>query len=113
MFTSLKWPDRYTRCTKETLIKQTLCVDCAARAPTSKPANFWTSSSCLDTDSFVLSECSAQTPTVQIFVEKKTKIHNLPVKGDRNVKVSSYAVKLPTSLPSHGNLLPETEQGLG
>lgn len=27
MFTSLKRPNRYTKCTKKTLIKQTLCVD--------------------------------------------------------------------------------------
>lgn len=53
-------------------------------------------------------------PTVRIFAEEK--IHNLPVESDQCFK-SSLSLrmvlhkKMSLFLPSHGNLLPETEQG--
>lgn len=105
MFTSLKQPNRYTKCTKKTLIKQTLCVDCAAWAPTSKPAYFWTFFFWLDIESTV---CHKK-PTVCIFAEEK--IHNLPVESDQSLKVHClwewFFIKrwsISLFFPSHGNL---------
>lgn len=132
MFTSLKRPNRYTKCTKKTRNKQTLCVDCAAWAPTSKPADFWTSSFWLDIESTVVSsrvsvrnnkkkkknQKKKILPYEILLRKKKKKFTIFRLRATNVLKVhclwerffiKRWSVSL--FLPSHGNLLPETEHG--
>lgn len=74
MFTSLKRPNRYTKCTKKTLIKQTLCVDCAAFEHQHQKTSIFLDFLHFDTESTVLSERSAQkTYRKGFFAEDKEK----------------------------------------